>query len=140
MLGRPKKISIDEQFINQVKEMAARGLQHKDIAAVMGISEQTWWEYRRENPELEDAFRSGKAEGLNRSGAALLRKVDAGVIDAIKWYENTRHGMSERVTHGIDLDIMDREALEEAFIQLMSGILPGLANTASASHDDESAT
>ena len=128
-MGRKKKFEVNEETLTQVEEMSARGLTKADIAAVMGVSEQTFFERQRGNPELGEAYARGKASGKNRSGTALLRKVDAGVVDAIKWYEMTRHGMGERTIVRDEVDIMDSEALRERLSALLSGMLPTLATT-----------
>lgn len=92
--GRPPwKPTPDE--LKKVEALAARGMTKEQIADCLGIGETTLYEKVKENPEFAKAIKEGKAKGVARVTAALLKNVDLGNVTAqlfwlkcqAKWYE-----------------------------------------------------
>lgn len=50
------------EILSQVEGMAGRFLKEEQIAALIGISNATWFEKKKQFPELSDAIRVGRAK------------------------------------------------------------------------------
>ncbi len=92
--GRPR-ITPDARTIRAVERMARLGLTAEQMADVIGVDRGTFARLRKE--DLFAAVERGKASGARVSGNALLKQVRRGDVGAIRWYEQTRLGMSDRV-------------------------------------------
>jgi len=57
--GRPRKL-IAAKHLPTIKELAAKGVRVKDICRAIEISEPTWTKCLAEQPEVRDAFDSGR--------------------------------------------------------------------------------
>ncbi len=82
-------------MIRTVERMAKLGLSDKHMAYVIAVDRGTFAKLRKE--ELFAAVEKGLASGAMASGVALLKQVRNGNVAAIRWYEKTRLGMSDRV-------------------------------------------
>ena len=96
--GAKPKMEWTEKELKQLEEMMALGLRPEQAARIFGISDATLYNNAKEyRPEIYDALERGRAKGLMVSSNALQEQIMKGNINAIKWYETTRHNMSERV-------------------------------------------
>lgn len=62
------------EILKQVEGYASRFLQEQQIAALLHISEETWYLKKREYPELTEALRSGKAKAVAHIGNKLFEQ------------------------------------------------------------------
>lgn len=93
----PKRLpEIDENMLRQVEELAGLGLRLDQIAAVIGFSERTLARRKDENEALLAAIQRGKAKASAIVGRALFSRAKDGDVPAIRWWEMTRDGRSER--------------------------------------------
>ena len=98
------KIELD---LKQIEALAARGLTHAEICAVVGISESTLYRLKRKMTEMTDAIKRGRAQGHAVVANALYESAKGGNVTAGVWYEKTRCGLTE------DRILLDRiEAIE----------------------------
>jgi imidazolonepropionase-like amidohydrolase len=98
-MGRPK-IAID---ISRVEELAAQGLTLAEICLVLGISERTLYDHKRESAVLADAIKSGRAKAASEISNVLYQMARKGDLGAIVWYEKTRRGLSDKIQHTVDV-------------------------------------
>lgn len=87
---------IDEQMIRQIEELAGYGLSMPQIAAVVGFSERTLHRRKNDHEAVEAALARGRARAAAIVGKALFQRAKDGDIPAIRWWEMTREGRSER--------------------------------------------
>lgn len=92
---RPK-IEID---ISRVEELAAQGLSQAEICLVLGISDQTLLNRKRDSLDLLDAIKRGKAKAASEISNKLYQMAKGGDLGAIVWYEKTRRGLSDKTTN-----------------------------------------
>jgi hypothetical protein len=93
----PKRIpDIDDNAIRQAEELAGYGLSLQQIAAVLGLGERTLHTKKGENPALAAALERGRAKAAGIIGKALFLRAKDGDVAAIRWWEMTRQGRSER--------------------------------------------
>ena len=92
--GRPYVV-LDPQQIQQVERMAAY-LNKAQIAACLGIAENTFTRLCRENESIDAAYKKGKAQNVEAVAAALVRNaVDKNNVLAQIFYLKARGGWVE---------------------------------------------
>ena len=55
------KLKYDEDFPARAEDWARQGLRDEDIAKKLGISKDTFYEYKKMFPDFSDAIKRGKA-------------------------------------------------------------------------------
>lgn len=104
-LGRPKagdysdpaSGEINDAGLTILRRSAGMGLTQKEMAALIGMSERTLYDRRKEFPAIQEVIELGEAEAGVRVANALLRRAEGGDMAAIRWYEMTRKGRHEKV-------------------------------------------
>ena len=94
-MARPE-IQLTDDQVRQIEMLAGYGLTLKAIAAVIGIHPQTLRK-KREEERVNRALERGLAVAESVVGQALYIKAKGGDVTAIKWWEQTRIGRSEKV-------------------------------------------
>lgn len=109
--GRPRKQSepvpspkrkpgqdvvITEEMLRQAEELAGYGLSSTQIAAVLGLPESTFYAQKASSAAFSGALERGKAKAAGIVGKALFLRAKDGDVAAIRWWEMTRQGRSER--------------------------------------------
>lgn len=128
-MGGKRLPPIDDNMIRQVEELAGYGLSMAQIAAVIGFSERMIYERKAENEALSAALARGKAKAAAIVGKALFGRAKDGDVPAIRWWEMTREGKSERlqaqskieVTHDAETEARLARILGEAAARLEDG-------------------
>lgn len=126
--GRPAQPSKppnpnDPELLRQVEELAGYGLTQEQIAAVLGFSERTLRTRKADSEEFSAAIQRGKAKASAVVGKALFVRAKDGDVPAIRWWEMTRDGRSERsksestveVTYDAETDARLARLLGEAW-------------------------
>lgn len=76
--------------LDQVREMAARGLTMTQIASALGISRSTAFARMIDNPDFSDSIKEGQATGLHAVANALYEHALAGNVTAMIFYLKSR--------------------------------------------------
>ena len=99
-MARPE-IPLTDEHLEQIAQLAGFGLTQAQIAAVIGMSPDTFLRRKKTRPEVVRALEAGKAKAEAKVGEALYTRAITGDVSAIRWYEMTRAGRSEqqRVTN-----------------------------------------
>lgn len=92
-MSRPR-IEID---LKAVENAAADGLNEAEVAARLGISDETLRRRKKDSAGFVEAIKRGRARADAEVSNQLFTKVKAGELGAIVWYEKTRKGYSDRV-------------------------------------------
>lgn len=92
----PGPIVITDEILRQAEELAGYGLSHAQIAAVLGMAERTLREKKSDCEAFDAALERGKAKAAGIIGKALFLRAKDGDVAAIRWWEMTRQGRSER--------------------------------------------
>lgn len=82
----PRKPILPTINFDHVRKMAEQGMSRGQIGSFFGITGQRIGQLIKENPDLEEAFESGLAQGINRASNKLMELIDAGNIVAILFY------------------------------------------------------
>lgn len=106
--GRPRKqldqttrratqaVIVTDEMLRQTEELAGYGLSAAQIAAVLGISETTFHARKQDSAAFSEALERGKAKAAGIVGKALFLRAKDGDVAAIRWWEMTRQGRSEK--------------------------------------------
>ena len=62
-MGRPK-IQITKELCNKAEQFASQGLTMEQIADALGMSKSSLFEKQKENLDLMEAIKRGKAQGI----------------------------------------------------------------------------
>ena len=89
--------------IEQVADLAGRGLSQAEICLVLGISETTLYGRKRESEVFAEAIKRGRAVAADAVANKLYEMATAGDLGAIVWWEKTRRGLSDKqqIEHSI---------------------------------------
>ena len=98
----PDTGEINELGLKLIQTAAGMGLPYIEIAALLGMSERTFFDRRENFPIIDDVIKEGEADAGLRVANALLKRCAAGDMAAIRWFEMTRKGRSERVEQRVE--------------------------------------
>lgn len=85
-----------EACFRLIETVAGLGLSKAEIAALTGVSYNTFHTREKENEDIRESMAFGEAAAGLKVANALLRRAEKGDMAAIRWYEMTRKGRSER--------------------------------------------
>jgi len=91
--GRPAVVFDDEQ-IAQVKALASV-LSKGQLADYFGVSENTFREIEKRQPEVSEAYKKGKGNAIASVGSNLINQARNGNVTAAIFYLKTQAGWKE---------------------------------------------
>ena len=94
-MGRPE-IPIDLQ---QVENLAARGLNESQVAHALGIHPDTLIQRKKKYTEFSDALKRGQAKGIAKIANALFEQGMNGQTAAAIFYMKNRAGWTDKMQH-----------------------------------------
>jgi hypothetical protein len=89
-------VPVTDEMVRQAEELAGYGLSAVQIASVLGISEGTFHARKHDSDAFSEALERGRAKAAGIIGKALFLRAKDGDVAAIRWWEMTRQGRSER--------------------------------------------
>jgi hypothetical protein len=107
--GRPKWMPPD---LEQVKKLAAIGLNQEQIARSLGISPTTLYERKAEMPEFAEAIKDGAAMGVATIGNALFQNAKNGNIAAQIFFMKCRGDFKETVINDTHITFTQEDWLK----------------------------
>lgn len=126
---------LTENDLRQVEELAGYGLSLDQIAAVLGFSERTLHYKKDSNPDLVAAIQRGKAKAAAIVGKSLFTRAKDGDVPAIRWWEMTREGRSERQQTEAKVEVVSDAETDARLARLMGEIIASRAEDSSAETD-----
>ena len=94
-MGRPRLVP----DFSRAQELAAEGHTQAEIARLLGISEKTLERRKHDTDGFDEAIKKGQATANSTVSNALYRQAKKGNVAAIIWWEKTRLGYSDSITH-----------------------------------------
>jgi len=88
-------VPITPAMIAEIEKLASEGLNNGQIRDYYGFSQSTWLNYKKCHPEIDTAFRKGKARTVKLVISKLMEKILEGNLSAIIFYLKTQAGWSE---------------------------------------------
>jgi hypothetical protein len=104
-----------------VKKMAANGLSEKNIAAALGISQETLIKKKKEYAEFSEALKEGRALGELNVTNHLMAAVKAGSVRAMEIYLKCRCGWKETNVLELPPDKKLEEMTDEELLAIIQG-------------------
>lgn len=96
MARKGVKFEVTPEVLRQVETLAGLGLDISKIAAVLGIHRDTIYATKARSEAFAQAIEVGKAKAEGVIGKALFDEAKKGNVPAIKWWETTRAGRSDK--------------------------------------------
>lgn len=124
-----RKPTVNDEMLRQAEELAGFGLTLPQISAVLGFSERTIYRRQEENEALAAALERGRAKAAAAVGRALFHKASDGDVPAIRWWEMTREGRSERVQTQNQHEVVTDAATQARLAKLIAGAGQGETGT-----------
>lgn len=92
-----------------LEEWSTQGLYIKDIAAKMGISVTTVYDWMNKNPEIAAAIKKGRDKSIDMVENALFKSAINGNVTAMIFYLKNRapERYKDRVDNNINTNIKD---------------------------------
>lgn len=92
-----------------LEEWSTQGLYIKDIAAKMGISVSTVYDWMNKNPEIAAAIKKGRDKSIDMVENALFKSAINGNVTAMIFYLKNRapERYKDRVDNNINTDNVD---------------------------------
>jgi DNA-binding CsgD family transcriptional regulator len=118
--GRSAKIVLTDADVAKIERMAGLGITRAKIARIMGFSESTLQRQRLTSSAVDHAIARGSALAEMIVGGHLWKRIEAGDMRAIRWWEMTRVGRSERVIQ-TSLDVPVASMTDEQLERLSNG-------------------
>lgn len=119
-MGRPAW-QVTAEILEQVKEMAARGVPEYQMAKNFGIDRTTFIKHKAANQDLQDACATGKAEvqdwAAGKLVAIMMDDNHSKQFSALQFYLKTQCGWSDTrtvITQGPTAPSSIRFTMEEA--------------------------
>ena len=94
----PVKFRVTPEILNEVQILAGRGLTINQISDYYGISNKTFHLHKKNNPELEVAFRKGKCKTISFVAGKLIEHIKNDNIPATIFYLKTQGGWTDAST------------------------------------------
>ena len=79
----------------KVEELASQGLTNAQIAACLGICEDTLYTKQRQLTEFSEAIKKGRASGIQQVSNALFEAALSGNVTAMIFFLKTQAGWKE---------------------------------------------
>jgi hypothetical protein len=95
--GRPPKLVADQRTIDGIRQMVMAGCSQKYVAAFLGVTANTFREFLRRNPEVNEIWEIGNDAGLAVLQLRQMRSALQGNVQMLKWLGINRLGQSNRV-------------------------------------------
>lgn len=114
---------LDENMLRQVEELAGYGLTLPQIAAVLGFSERTMHRKKDSDEALVAAIERGKAKAAAIVGKSLFGRAKQGDVPAIRWWEMTREGRSERSQTEAKVEVVSDAETDARLARLMGEVI-----------------
>ena len=100
------KIEID---LNEVEDLASRGLTKQQIADALGISQTTFYARQKECGDFEEAIKRGQAKGVASISNKLFESAMRGEAWAVCFFLKTKGGFKETQKVEMTADVKTTE-------------------------------
>jgi DNA-binding XRE family transcriptional regulator len=110
-VGRPPRI-FSELEIAKIKKHAPR-LTKKQIADLLGVSENTFREIEKRQPEVSEVYKKAKAEQIDTVVGHLFSLCEQGNVTAIIFFLRTQAGWQDEVIQNTHIPSMNIETVDD---------------------------
>ena len=86
----PKPRQITDQLLEQVEQLAARGLSQKQVCDALSFSQSWWHSKKAESQELGGCYKKGAAKGIADVSNAIYEQALAGSTGAACFFLKNR--------------------------------------------------
>lgn len=122
--GRPSKYSL--KLTHEICEAISDGTPFSYAAAIVGISYETFCQWRKRYPEFSDAIEAAKARGIRARLQLIVKAAESGDVAAARWWlehvvpehfarnrVELAHNLNGSVEHSLALPVEVLDAIAE---------------------------
>ena len=80
--------------IRLIENAASCGVTWDELHKLFDVKKSVFKQFEKKNPEIHDKYHNGLVKAGMRVGARLLQKAEQGDMTAIRYWENTRRGIT----------------------------------------------
>ena len=95
-MSREKILRMSDSLIEQVENLASRGLTDQQIADSLGVSRSTISRGKKDNDAFDAAIKKGRSRGIQQVANALYESALAGSATAQIFFLKARAGWSDK--------------------------------------------
>mgnify|MGYP001368159110 FL=1 len=136
----PKPRLVNEEFLEKVEHLAARGLSQQQVCHALGFSETWWYDAKQKNSDISDSFKKGQAKGLTEISNAIYEQALNGSTGAACFFLKNRdpdRWSDVRSVNAVQINVgkmTDTQLLEElrsdpATMRSLLSMLPQLSES-----------
>lgn len=127
------KFALNERTLDDIEMLSGQGLSSDQIANYFGLNFAEWDDLKKKHPDIKTAIIRGRARTISFTCAKLLDKIDAGNIDAIKFYLRSQAGWNDRngdnvvinnqdvASQKIEINTLDANEASKIYSKIMLG-------------------
>jgi|HubBroStandDraft_5_1064220.scaffolds.fasta_scaffold15845_4 hypothetical protein len=140
---RQKKLVIDDLKLQEIQNMAGRGLTNEQIAHYYGITPMTLYNMKKRDERIVERLRKGKSQAIITVSGRLMQAINEGNVTAMIFYLKTQAGWKENSTVEKDtnhvksknsdykIDTMDAIEASKIYQSIMTGSYNNVGNRSS---------
>lgn len=125
--GGPDQIVLTPEQVQQVRVLSAYMTQQQ-IGDFFGFNERTFRKIKARQPNVEAAYKAGRAAGVGRVAEGLYQMAAGGDLTAMIFYLKTQAGWRETTRHDVDHRSSDGSMTPKAAVQLTDAELARIAS------------
>jgi hypothetical protein len=111
--GRPPALEPDEKTVTTVKGLGRIQATTKECAAVLGVTEKTFIEFRKRHPEIQSAYEEGVGAGRASLRRRQFKAAEAGNATMLVWLGKQYLGQTDKqdINTAVTTNASDEERL-----------------------------
>src|SRR5690606_33501210 len=107
--GRRPSLVVTDEILDEIEEMAGKGLTQKQIASFYGISHMTWHKMKNADERIQESCKVGKSKTIDFVAGKLMQQIKIGNLPAIIFYLKTQAGWSEKTFFNVETKVKSKK-------------------------------
>lgn len=97
--GRPQKITFDDALLSCIAALSKSGKTNNEIAAILGISKDTLYRYKKNHVGFSDSLKTGKEVANSTVEQSLFSRAVGYSTEEVKLFQDPKTGKIKEHTY-----------------------------------------